>query len=728
MPPAPARRLWLLSACHGTPWLVLILLTGTPTVRAEESRSQQLAPVDVTSDHIEQSYTPTTTASRLSLDERETPATVSTVDRQDIEQQGLRNLIDLYRSAPGVSAGNIPGSPASVSMRGFTDVGYLFDGVRAADPSLVSRNLDTWNLDRVEILKGPASVIHGTGALAGTLNLVPRGPSLAGDHYDGMISYASHDSLRLGIGGNRVLGERTAVRADFSHGESNGYVDDTRSQTDALTTSLLFQANDRLTLSAAVDIYHDRYTTPYQGAPLLPASVARHRSGVVSGGDLVLDKSIRDNNYNVRDGLMKSDSQWLRTRAEYQLNDRWRLTNELGLYNADRDWENSEDYTFNSGSGLLDRTTSIITHDHRFASERAYASYDGALGRHRHRFSVGVDYQYTNFDTQRRFGTTTSVDPFHPDRGHLPADNAANYDTRTNYHSTVSTQSLFVEDAFNITSRWLALTGARYDFIDLDRRIDDLNTGSRDNFGRNYEDLSWRLGTVYELTSHTQLFAQYNRATAPISGLLLSSPTNAEFDLSKGTSQEAGLRSQFWAERATLTGSLFRIEQDDILTRDSTNPSLTVQGGSQRARGVELDLNLRLTPRWWLNANAAYTDAEYTRLRDGSGQDLAGNRPPNVPKKTYNLSSAYQLAGLPLTLGGAVRYTGDFYTGDANEYRVRGRTLLDAWLSYPVAGGTLTLRGRNLTDEFYADWSGYSATQIYIGEPRTLELGWTGRF
>ena len=75
-----------------------------------------------------------------------------------------------------------------------------------------------------------------------------------------------------------------------------------------------------------------------------------------------------------------------------------------------------------------------------------------------------------------------------------------------------------------------------------------------------------------------------------------------------------------------------------------------------------------------------------------------------------------------------MRYTGDFYTSTSNQYRIDERTLLDAWVSYPLAKGTLTLRGRNLTDEFYADWSGYSATQVYIGAPRSVELGWTGRF
>ena len=131
-----------------------------------------------------------------------------------------------------------------------------------------------------------------------------RKPSLAGDRYDGMLEYGSHDSLRLGVGANQVINPNLAVRADLSHGQSSGYVDDTDSETTALTTGVLIQAGDRLTLSVALDLYSDRYATPYQGAPLLPADVARDPSDVVSGSGLVLDEAIRDNNYNVRDGEM----------------------------------------------------------------------------------------------------------------------------------------------------------------------------------------------------------------------------------------------------------------------------------------------------------------------------------------------------------------------------------------------------------------------------------------
>ena len=698
-----------------------------PVLAWAQSTNHRLETVEV-AEQADAPAVPTTTDGRLGLSERETPATVDAVAREDIEQLGLRNLIELYRSAPGVAAGNIPGSPASVSMRGLTDVGYLFDGVRVADPSLVSRNLDTWNLERVEILKGPASVLHGTGALGGTINLITRKPTLDGERYEGMIEYGSHDSLRLGVGTNQVVNSNVAVRADLSHSNSNGYVDDTRSQTTALTTGILIRASDRLTLTAALDLYSDRYTTPYQGAPLLPESVARDPSDVVSGGGLVLDESIRDNNYNVDDGAMVADSQWLRTKADYQLSSTWRLVNELSFYNANRDWANSEDFTYNSGTGLLDRSTTRINHHHRFATDRFYGAYDGYLGERRHRLVVGAEYQYSDFDSRRRFGSTTSVDPFNPDRGTMPANTPANYGSRADYDSSVSGGAVFIEDALNITPRWLAVAGARYEYLSLDRGIDDLAAGTREIFGQTFEDLSWRLGTVYDLTNNVQLFAQYNRASAPITGLLLSNADRARFDLSQGRSVEAGARGDFFADRLTVSATSYRLRQDDILTRDPANPALSVQGGSLDVRGAELSVTLRPHERWWLNLNGAVNHAEYDELSGGSGEDLSGNRLTNVPEHTANLSSAYTLAALPLTLGGAVRYSGDFYTSTANQYRVDERTLLDAWASYPLAKGTLTLRGRNLTDEFYADWSGYSATQVYVGEPRTVELSWTGRF
>lgn len=668
--------------------------------------------------------------SLVGLTPRETPATVNIVTQQEMQEKGLRTMVETLNSVPGVMSGNLPGEPGVISMRGFSRAatGYAIDGVRAPDPLIVSRDFDTFNFERVEILKGPASVIQGTGALAGAVNLVTKQPKLGQASAESLFSYGNFNSLRTGIDVNAPIGLNAAVRSTLSYGQSNGYIVDTQSRKVGATTSGTFTPTDRLTLTGSANFFHDEFRTPYQGIPLIARSLARDPTNLVTAPNgLVVDRSIRNQNYNVENGLMTSDTLWLKGGAEYKLTDNWALKNDLSFFKADRYWANSEDFTFNAATGPLDRSTSKITHDHQFWSERATASYDGIIGGFRNRFAVGLEYVDTAFDSNRRFGSTTSVDPFNPARGYFPADTAANFPTRQDFTSGLKTFAMFAENAVNLTPDWLVLAGIRHESMKLDRRIDDLNTDAIARFDKTFEDLSWRVGTVYNVTPGTALFAQYNRAAVPVATLLLSNTANGRFDLSTGRSIEGGIKSSLWDDRVVATASVYQIEQDNILTRDAINPALTVQGGSQRSRGLELDVAISLTPQWKMEANASFIKAEFTELRSAT-RDLRGNRPINVPAQAFMVSTSYRFEPVPLTVGVSAQLVGSFYTDTANTIEVSGRTLLDAWLAYDIGGGTLRLRGRNLTNAFYANWSGYSPTQVYLGAPRSFDLSYTVKF
>lgn len=739
MPSIPASVRAMRRSC------VAILFAGsaiTPIFAQDgEARARSAAPVAATSEIVELSTitvegdaNPSAirngTGSLVGLTPRETPATVNIVTQRDIQEKGLRTLIETFNSVPGVTAGNLPGEPAVVSMRGFSRAatGYAIDGVRAVDPLIVARNYDTFNFERIEILKGPASVIHGTGALAGAINLVTRQARPGETSAEGMISYGSFNGLRAGIDVNMPVGSSGAVRSTVSYGQSDGYVDGTPSRNFGLTTSGIFTPTDRLTLTASVNFFHDEFRTPYQGTPLIPRALARDPSGLVSAPNgLVIDRSLRNQNYNVRDGVMRSDSLWLRGGAEYRLSESWTIKNEFSFFRADRSWANSEDFAFNVSTRLLDRTTSRITHGHQFWSDRLTAAFDGSIGGFRNRFAAGFEYIDTTLGSHRRFGTTAAVDPFNPSRGYFPADTAANFATRQDYASSLKTLAAFAENAINLTPDWLVLASLRYETMRLNRRIDDLNSGATSRFDNRFENLSWRLGTVYNLTGGIALFAQYNEAAVPVATLLLSNTANGRFQLSTGRSVEGGVRLSLWDGRMIATASLYQIEQDNILTRDPANPVLTVQGGSQRSRGLELDATVALTDQWKVGANASFIDARYTQLWSAS-RDLSGNRPVNVPAQSFTLSTSYRFESLPLTVGASVQHVGAFYTDTANTILVNGRTLVDAWLAYEIGKGTLRLRGRNLTNAFYADWSGYSATQVYLGAPRSFDISYSVRF
>lgn len=669
-------------------------------------------------------------AGRLGLTNRETPAIVDVVTQKDFQNEGVRNIIEAMNAAPGVTSGNLPGSIGSVSVRGFTRaVNYLYDGVRMANSDVGLRNWDAWMFESIEVIKGPASVTSGEGALAGAINFVPRRPQLGRISGEALASYGSFDTGRLAGDINVPLGSTVAVRGDLSFSRSSGWIDDTDSRTFAASGSLLFQPTDRLALTLSADYFEDDFDTAYYGTPVVSRAVARDPSSAVSGSaGLVLDRAMRRVNFDVTDADLSSDTIWLRARGEYQLSDTVKIVSDTSYYDSFRNYRDADEYTFNATTQGIDRGLSAIMHDHQFWNQRLHLNVDGRIGGLRNRFTIGGEYGHTNFFTKRRFGAMPSVDPFSPVRGTFPADTAANFATRQDVTADVDQFAIFAEDALNVTDAWLLVGGLRYDHIKLDRQVQNVTTNAVQIYGQTYDPISWRVGTVYSLTPTTQLFAQYTRAVTPVGGLLFLSAANAAFDLTTGRSYEGGVKTSLVGGGVELTASLFDIRQDDIITRDPTNPALSIQGGNLRSRGGEVTLNLPVTPELNVAASGTLLDAEYGALIEAGNVSRSGNRPPNVPQRLADLVVTYAPKALPITLTGNLRHNGDFYTSNANTVKVNAFTTLDAAIAWRAPFGTLTLRGRNLTDAFYADWSGYASGLVFVGAPRSLELALTRRF
>lgn len=733
------RARFALAAPAGALALALAVALAAPPARAADSVAADAADASgpklldkVTvegRDEIAPLDRPSPTASRLGLSARETPAAIEVLTQDQIQARGLRGSVEALNAAPGVLAGQLPSSPGMTSMRGFTGgaIALLYDGVRQTAAPLVTRDFDSWSFERIEVLKGPASVLYGEGALAGAINLVPKRPHFDGRAFEALAGWGSFGNQRYAVDANVPINDRLAVRAVASHRAGDGYVDGTASDSTSATLAARWRASDAVEIDVALDHYQDDYDTAYWGTPLIPAALARDPSSLVrSGNGLVLDRAIAERNYNVGNGVQDARSDWLRTRVTWRIGDGLRFSNEFSYYDAHRRWLNSETYTFNARSGLLDRGTTRIEHDHRFWVERAMLSLDGAIGARRNRASVGVEISDGDFAVMRRFGSTTSVDPFAPRRGTVSfADTALNFPgagNRVDFDSTTRVYSVFAEDALNLSERWLLIGGVRYDRIELQRRIADFNTGARSRFERTYEPLSWRLGTVFDLAPKTQLYAQYSVAVAPVGSLPLLSLANSRFELTRGRAVDAGIKSSVWDGRVDLGASAYWIEQDDIVTRDPRNANVSIQGGTQSSRGIELSASAALTRALRLDASVAALDARFDRLREAGGVDRAGNVPPNVPERLANAFASYRFEQVPLTVGAGARYVGAYYTNNANSIRVDSHTVWDASIAYRLPFGEIGLYGRNLGDAFYADWSGGAADQLVIGAPRSVEL------
>nr|WP_294814866.1 TonB-dependent receptor [uncultured Sphingomonas sp.] len=708
---------------------IAVCLVASPALAqtSEDSADRSDRDIIVTGQQLEKE---TEVSGRLGLTIRETPAVVDVVTQQDFQIQGVRTAIEAMNAAPGVASGNLPGSIGSVSMRGFhRAMNYLYDGVRMSNSDVGLRNWDAWSFERIEVIKGPASVTSGEGALAGAINFVPRRPNLGRTSGEMLASYGSFDTARLAADVNVPLGKTVAARGDVAFSRSSGWIDDTDSRTFAATGSLLFKPTDRFSLLVSVDHFEDRLKTAYYGTPVISRVLARDPSSAVSGSSgLVLDKAMRWTNFDYTDGNDGSNTTWLRARAEYALTDTLKIVSDTSYYDSFRDYKDADEYTFNAGTGLIGRGATYIGHDHQYWNQRLHLAFDGGIAGLRNRFTLGAEYGETDFFTVRRFGTGTSLDPFDPVRGIFPADTPANFATRQDVTAKVDAFAIFAEDALNLTDEWLVVGGLRYDDVKLDRSVLNATSGAVQTYGQTYHPISWRAGTVYSVTQRTQLFAQYTHAVTPVSGLLFLSAANAAFKLTTGYSYEGGVKTSLTGSGVELTASAFYIRQDDILTRDPTNPAVVFQGGAQRSRGAELSLNLPVTPELNVTVSGTLLDARYLQLIEAGGVSRAGNRPQNVPERLADLVVTYSPKALPVTLVGSVRSNGDFYTETANVTKVNAFTTFDAAVSWNAPFGTLTLRGRNLTDAFYADWSGYASGLVFIGAPRSVELSFSKHF
>lgn len=722
-----------------------LMLLNAPALADEGASNEQLGRVEVSGarDRLKLEEVPAA-ASRLGLTARETPATVQTLTQEDLQVRGLRTAREAFADIPGVIAGNVPGNPAAVMMRGFSGnaVSILQDGVRVSTSTVVQRDTNTWHFDRIEVLKGPASVLYGEGALAGVINKVTRKPTLDGTHVDALASYGSFNTSTLAAGANLQLSDNAAVRVDASQLQSDSFYDVDRNKTRSrgLTGSVLFKPSSDLSILVAVDHYADRYDGTYQGVPLVQSAVAKDPSSILrSANGLVIDKAIRRQNYNPDGAYSSADETTVRSRIDWQLGSGWALGTDLTAYTADRAFVLSDTQTFVAPTsafpnGSFSRTVQRFYHDHQFWNVRTVLSKASELAGLRNRLTAGVELNHTDLSSLRQSSSTSAlaaVDPYAPVVGSFPTAASAYSAGNLNFDSKLNTRALFAENALNLTPHWLLVAGLRWDDIDLKRGVTNFNVtpNTVQTSNPQYHPLSWRVGSTYDITPATAIYAQVTSAAVPVSTMLLQSIVNTGFKLTKGQSAEAGFKTMTADRRLSLTGALYYIRQDDILTRDPANPSQTVQGGSQSSRGMELNAAASLSTAWSAGAGLGVVDAVYDKLVESGGAVRTGNRPINTPVTTATGFVTYAVPGLPVSVSGFVRHASGFYTDTANTIHVDGHTTLDATVTWKLsASTTLTLRGRNLTNAFYGEYSGYPTTNVYLGAPRSAEVSLLARF
>jgi len=711
------------------------LLVGACRFACAEDSSLELPADTVTADARPKAGLeldrPVETGSRLGLSLRENPASVSIADRVQIERVGARNFLDIANSLPGVNASAPPGWGGYVAYRGFNgaQISQLFNGINL-QYGAANRPVDAWIYDRVELIGGPSSFLHGSGSVGGTLNYVTRLASRDESSGEVRISYGRFDTTQVAFGFNQALNEgagpRHYARIDFSRDDSNGYIDRQERGASNLAFSLLSDLTPRLSHTLAIEYLGEKEDSPYWGAPTLnPKS-----------GTLKIDRHDRFANYNVEDGRYEQRTRWLRSITDYQLGDVTSLRNTFYHYEGQRDYRNLEVYRYSADNTTIDRSGGYRQrHDQELNGNRVELLHQGELFGRRSDWVFGLDYsvnQQTNYPRSVS-AVHDNVTPGAFDPGHFE-DIAGMTEPREKGRSNeIETSAAFVENRQQLSERLALVTALRYDHIELDG-TNHRSVGADDpaRFERRWDVFTGRAGLVYQFTHDLTGYVQYSTSAEPPGGTLTGASFSQvrDYDLSTGRQVEIGSKLSFLDGRGTATLAAYRIVRKDFPVA-GPQPNTTVQAGQQTSEGIELAASLWLTPKLLAEGNFAWVDAQYDEFNEvvsGVSISRKGKTPINIPDRVANLRLTYDVAPT-WQLGADARYVSAVHADYANTMWVPSYTVYGAFVSHRLDDHTeVTLRGRNLTDEVYARFIHQSNTQYYLGEPRSFELALHSRF
>ena len=665
--------------------------------------------------------TPIETGSRLGLTARETPASVTLVDRATIDARGAQDTQEILRAIPGVTAHNAPGS-MSANYRGFTgnSVAQLYNGINPQYGS-ATRAVDSWIYDRVEAIGGASSFLFGSGGVGGSINYISKVAERS-DFSEGQLRLGSYGHKEVSLGLNRRIagGDAAATaahfaRIDLNHRNAGSWTQGTKTQATQLATSLLSDLGSGFTHTLAYEYQKDHVDRPYWGTPVLnPAE-----------GALRIDPATRFKNYNSADGMYAHRVQWLRSVAQWRVSDALQLKNTLYAYDALRDYRNVEIYTMNAANTAVARTAPLLQrHDQQLMGHRLEGTYQGQLVGRKSEWAFGMD---VSVNKQTRFpqsssATVSTVNPYHFTTENFFSIPGISPTYSADKNNKVSTAALYLENRTTVLPGVNLITALRHERIELNlinRRA--VTATAPATFSRSYHPTTGRVGVVWDITPGTSLYAQASNAADPPSGSLASASfadVRNNSELTTGRQIEVGSKWDFWDGKGSATAAAFEIRRQNIATQNPSNPNLIVLVGEQSSKGVELSAGVRPSAQWQLQGNLSLTRARYENFVQG-GISRAGNVPALVPQAVANLWASYAITPT-ITASAGVRHVGKVYGNAANTKFWPSYTLLDLGLDWKInQATTLTTRIRNATDRIYA---AETRDQVYLGAPRTLDV------
>jgi catecholate siderophore receptor len=686
-----------------------------------DDKAISLGATSITSEQDASYKTEESASKKYTAPLRETPKSVTVIPQQVIRDTAATSLADALRTTPGITFGAGEGGNPSADrpiIRGFSAESDVFvDGMR----DVAAQTREIFNVESVEISKGPGSAFTGAGSTGGSLNLITKGAHL-GNAYNGGYTFGSDQTQRYTADLNQQINDTSAFRLNLLKHDANvagrDNVDVSRW---GVAPSFAFGLGTDTRVK--VDYYHlETDDMPDYGIPL---------TSTPGRSKYIVDKPAHVNESNFyglteRD-YRKSSNDSGTFRIEHDLNDNLTLSNSFRMSRSTLDYivTNPDDSRGNVANGTVSRSAKSRNSTSSGFVNQTDLSAKFDTGFIEHSLVTGLEFSYQ--DTHNRnynvlnasggaigsvcttallaSGDCTSLyNPTPKDGWNGTVTDSAGYtDTDT------KTSAAYVFDTLKFNEQWSLNLGLRYD--DYQVKSSGFATAGRNtpagSFKRENTSQLWnyQLGLVFKPLPNGTIYAAWSTSSNPSgetsgNGGLELSAANNDLEPEKNRNYELGTKWDFFGDDLSLTAALFRTEKTNARMTDPDNATFQVLDGEAQVNGLELTYSGKLSSKWKVYGGYTYMESKLVKTSQAADE---GNHMPSTPRNSFNVWSTYEL--MPkLTVGGGATFVDSRFGNEANSVEVPSYWRYDAMASYALTKNVdLQLNLQNLTDKRYYD-------------------------
>jgi len=676
--------------------LVLAVTLGDAEAVAEEDTIQVL----VTGEQDEGYRVPNSSVgTRTDTPLRDIPQSIQVIPQEVIEDQQASNLTEALRNV-GIAQGVNPSSRGAFSLpviRGFDSSDNIVrDGL--ADPTFRYAGPDLSNIDRIEVLRGPASVLYGQSVPGGTINLVTEQP-LRELFYKLEASVGNFNFYRgeLDFSGPLNDSQTLLYRLNAAAQTTESFVDFFERQQYFIAPTLSWQISDRTDLTLSAEYFYRPSVASQVGLPV-EGSILPNPNGEIPR-ELNVSGPFGEENFTIyRVGYT----------FDHRFTENWSLRNAFRFSDVQRD---QDSITFGTELAADGRTLGLNRFApgagrEQFFNFDTYTIGEFATGSIQHQLVTGINLTRQYYSYEGGLLEPATIDIFDPEYVR-PSGSIA---SRNSSNSATNTLGIYIQDQVTLLDNLKLLLGLRFDTFE--QTSEDFIAGTeQDQLG---DAFSPRVGIVYQPVEPISLYASYGRSFLPVAG---TSFDGESFEPERSTQYEVGVKGDI-SDRFSATLALYELTRSNVETDDPENLGFSIQAGEQRSRGIELNLAGEILPGWNIIGAYAYTDAEVTEdniIPEGNPLRL-------IPEHLFNVWSTYEIQegdfrGLGFGLGFV--FVGDRPGDFDNSFELPSYFRTDAAIFYKRDQLRLAVNVRNLFDIEYFETAN-NRVNVFPGDTLTV--------